>query len=410
MALKTDYLDDILNAEVNTRRKYNMIQNGDGTVSFEDVTVYSQEGSTFGAADINEIVEILKKAEQSGEKIESIEDSLNFASSRAIISDANGKLTESNITATKLGYLGDVTSEIQAQINSRCRSTSGTFATLKEFVESLSADTKGLCFIGRFKDNGGWGPTKITGTWYRGLACLQNSQASGNGVSGFVFCQHANAGKVYVGFIDGRNGSYTASWLKLAGLIADSSFDNTVDQMLYLAASDEMDYRAFLGVMESMWTLCPSTNGYLNLGAPNHKWGQIYANSSTISTSDRNVKKDIKELTEQHLAFFRKLQPVSFAFVNGTSGRTHVGFISQDVEKAMEACGLSDLDFAGFCKDQKTVAVEREVDGNVVTVSEPVEGEYVYSLRYEEFIGIIAYAVQRLYDEIDKIKSKIGME
>lgn len=48
-----------------------------------------------------------------------------------------------------------------------------------------------------------------------------------------------------------------------------------------------------------------------------------------------------------------KLQPVSFLFKDGTSGRTHIGFIAQDVEQAMSECGLTDLDFAGFCKDQK---------------------------------------------------------
>lgn len=55
--LKTTYKDDVLNASVNTRRKYNMIQNDDGTVSFEDVTVYSQIGDTFGAGDMNAVTE-----------------------------------------------------------------------------------------------------------------------------------------------------------------------------------------------------------------------------------------------------------------------------------------------------------------------------------------------------------------
>lgn len=51
--LRTDYKDDILNADVNTQRKYRMIQNEDGTVSFEDVTEYEQVGDVFGAAIIN---------------------------------------------------------------------------------------------------------------------------------------------------------------------------------------------------------------------------------------------------------------------------------------------------------------------------------------------------------------------
>lgn len=51
--LKTTYKDDLLDTSVNEKRKYNMIQNADGTVSFEDVTTYSQIGDSFGAVDIN---------------------------------------------------------------------------------------------------------------------------------------------------------------------------------------------------------------------------------------------------------------------------------------------------------------------------------------------------------------------
>ena len=51
--LKTNYKDDVLNTSVNEKRRFNMIQNQDGTVSFEDVTEYSQVGDSFGAADIN---------------------------------------------------------------------------------------------------------------------------------------------------------------------------------------------------------------------------------------------------------------------------------------------------------------------------------------------------------------------
>jgi hypothetical protein len=51
--LRTDYKDDILDAEKNTSRKYNMITNEDGTVSFEDKTDYTQTGDNFGSGDIN---------------------------------------------------------------------------------------------------------------------------------------------------------------------------------------------------------------------------------------------------------------------------------------------------------------------------------------------------------------------
>lgn len=55
--LKNDYTDDVLDTSANTLRKYQMIQNDDGTVSFVDVTEYSQIGDSFGAADVNAIAE-----------------------------------------------------------------------------------------------------------------------------------------------------------------------------------------------------------------------------------------------------------------------------------------------------------------------------------------------------------------
>lgn len=57
MALRTDYKDDILDLTQNTQRKYRMITNDDGTVSFEDVTEYSQVGDSFGAGDVNLITQ-----------------------------------------------------------------------------------------------------------------------------------------------------------------------------------------------------------------------------------------------------------------------------------------------------------------------------------------------------------------
>ena len=66
MALKENYVDDILNTSKNTKRKYNMLQNGDGTVSFEDVTEYSQNGDNFGSADVNAITKAINELAKAG--------------------------------------------------------------------------------------------------------------------------------------------------------------------------------------------------------------------------------------------------------------------------------------------------------------------------------------------------------
>lgn len=52
--LKTNYVDDVLDTTKNQLRKYQQIQNDDRTVSFVDVTEYTQVGTPFGAKDIND--------------------------------------------------------------------------------------------------------------------------------------------------------------------------------------------------------------------------------------------------------------------------------------------------------------------------------------------------------------------
>lgn len=157
----------------------------------------------------------------------------------------------------------------------------------------------------------------------------------------------------------------------------------------------------------------PGGNGNCNLGISSYRWKQLYAASSAISTSDRNLKQDIKTLTPKHLELFLKLQPVSFAFIDGSSGRTHIGFISQDVESAMAECGLTALDFAGFCKDIKTIrkSVTNE-DGTQTEMEEPELDEngnpiYIYSLRYEEFIALNTYAIQTAMARLDSLEQRM---
>lgn len=49
--MKTDYKNDVFSG----KRKYRMINNPDGTVSFDDVTNYTQIGDTLGAEDLNDL-------------------------------------------------------------------------------------------------------------------------------------------------------------------------------------------------------------------------------------------------------------------------------------------------------------------------------------------------------------------
>lgn len=71
--LRTDYKDDVLNINTNERRKYRMINNADGTVSFEDVTDYVQNGDSFGATDVNTITEKVNRSLTSADVVDNLE-------------------------------------------------------------------------------------------------------------------------------------------------------------------------------------------------------------------------------------------------------------------------------------------------------------------------------------------------
>ncbi len=178
------------------------------------------------------------------------------------------------------------------------------------------------------------------------------------------------------------------------GLYSESS------QMIK-AQPPENEFTMTMGVTDNRWAICPWKDKAYHLGTPNHRWEQLHANNAVISTSDRNQKKDIIPMSDKYLEFLALLQPVTYRFIDGTSGRIHVGFIAQDVEDAMMQTGLSDLDFAGFCRDKAL-----DPEGNPI-LDDCGNPTYIYSLRYEEFIAINTAAIQRQQTQIDSLKQRV---
>ena len=95
--LPTNFKDDILNTSVNSKRKYRMINNSGGTVSFEDETDYTQEGSEFGAGQINATNDAINKIYS--ERILSLEEAAlvtepGFFVDAMVVSELIGKLNK----------------------------------------------------------------------------------------------------------------------------------------------------------------------------------------------------------------------------------------------------------------------------------------------------------------------------
>ena len=132
----------------------------------------------------------------------------------------------------------------------------------------------------------------------------------------------------------------------------------------------------------------PSVDGAGSLGFSDYRWSVVYAQTGTITTSDREKKTDISYALERYDALFEKLRPASYRLKDGASGRTHTGLIAQDVEQALVECGLTGQDFAAF------VCAPRE------------DGGADYGMRYEELIALCIYEIHKLQDKIKILEGK----
>ena len=172
----------------------------------------------------------------------------------------------------------------------------------------------------------------------------------------------------------------------------------------------------FINNTGSGWTLAagvfrPTVNSDLDLGSSSYKWKQIYSIYSTISTSDRREKRRIKPVSDKYLKLFDSLEPVTFNRKGGD--RVHVGFISQDVESALEKAGMTAEDFAGFCKDVKMKPAKFNKKGEIIKEEEPVldkdgNPDYDYGLRYEEFIALNMAKIKAMERYIKTLEGRIA--
>ena len=130
MALKTDYKD----YKYSGSRKYQEVDNGDGTVSFTDKTTYSQTGDSFGAEDINAVTKQVNLNEQAittqGEEIEELNKLID-----GHIYGFKREIANSNYS-TRITYTDDATGKTPVTVNK----SAGTFdyGSWQGFIEKIA--------------------------------------------------------------------------------------------------------------------------------------------------------------------------------------------------------------------------------------------------------------------------------
>lgn len=162
-------------------------------------------------------------------------------------------------------------------------------------------------------------------------------------------------------------GSYSSEWV----LTSDSKSTYLVFRPSYVGS-----YKAYLGDGD-------------------HLWQKLNCQASPQVYSDRNIKDDIKYLSEYQLnldKFFFDLKPVSYHLKTDTDNNEHhYGLIAQDVEESFIKNHIEDYDSYGILSKIKLSKP------NVVGLTEQ------YMLSYEEFIPINIMMTQKAHHRIDSL-------
>ena len=166
--------------------------------------------------------------------------------------------------------------------------------------------------------------------------------------------------------------------------------------------------------LTSDWS--PNSDNTYNLGiSGSRRWSHVYANNTTITTSDQRLKTNITT-SALGLDFINSLRPVSYQWIEGSKKlvvdaegnpvvesvdehgkpvyktesipgkRTHYGLIAQEVKSALDAANVGD--FAGWVQDDIT------------------NPDSFQSVSYEQFISPLIKSVQELSNRLNKLEGK----
>ena len=139
----------------------------------------------------------------------------------------------------------------------------------------------------------------------------------------------------------------------------------------------------------------PKSGAQISIGntndANNILRGTWKLNGSENITSDRNLKHDIESLDDKYSTLFDDLKPVRFKYNDGMSNRYHTGFIAQDVCDSVVKAELTTNDFAAYVESTNA-------DNGIIE----------RGLRYDEFISLNTWQIQKLKKRVEELEEKLN--
>lgn len=340
----------------------------------------------------------------------------------AEIKNAEGSITQLGVTADGLAArIGDAEGNI-TQLQATATGLQASISNLNGSVTNLTADVNGIRATVR---------TKIDATQAQSIfdqSATGFTLGATSGENGTIFklnyngVQVASTGSIDL-CVDAVNiyGTLTATKLRGGSISVVDDDDNECGtiQTTYASSSDyKLDisssamelfaedgslfiasgwdrsnkYHASIEVdgnseeVQIKGDVIPNADDVYNLGSPNFVWSAIYCSTNELNGSDRNIKNSIEALPEKYVRMFELVEPKRYKLNNGTSGRFHTGFIAQEVEAAMQKCGITSQEFAGWA------AAKRK------------DGSETYFLRYSEFIPVLWAKVREQEERLKRLE------
>lgn len=360
-------------------------------------TLFNLDGSNINQNALSEFIKnisepIYAKIEDTDKNVNEI--SITAKGLDARLSDAEGNITQLDTTAKGLqasvSNLDGAITNIKADVNG-IRATVSTKIDATQAQSIFDQSAQGFTLAATSGENGTIFTLNYNGAQIASTGSIDLYVDAVN-IYGTLTAQEIEGDTITVRNDAGRRCGYIsteyASTADYKMTLESKAMElNATSGNLYLSGNNGRSALNFdYDFIDCRGDFAPNADNRYNLGAPNFVWSAIYCSTNELNGSDRNIKNSIEALPEKYVRMFELVEPKRYKLNSGTSGRFHTGFIAQEVEDAMRACGIESKEFAGWA------AAKRE------------DGSETYFLRYSEFIPILWAKVREQEERLKRLE------
>ena len=361
-------------------------------------TLFNLDGSNINQNALSEFIKnisepIYAKIEDTDKNVNEI--SITAKGLDARLSNAEGDITQLDTTAKGLqvsvSNLDGAITNIKTDVNG-IRATVGTKIDATQAQSIFDQSAQGFTLAATSGENGTIFNLNYNGAQIASTGSIDLYVDAVN-IYGTLTAQEIEGDTITVRNDAGRRCGYIsteyASTADYKMTLESKAMElNATSGNLYLSGNNGRSALNFdYDFIDCRGDFAPNADNRYNLGAPNFVWSAIYCSTNELNGSDRNIKNSIEALPEKYVRMFELIEPKRYKLNNGTSGRYHTGFIAQEIEAAMQDCGITSQEFAGWA--------EAKLD----------DGSKTYFLRYSEFIPILWAKVREQEARIRRLEA-----